>query len=531
MKPIDIGTLFEVLAERGSPTVVHLSRPLDIVSDGRVAYDIPQLADLVRDAAGWLAAAGVRPGDRVAIVKDNHWDYALLACAAIRIGGIPALIGNHLAPETLQILLKRLAAVVLVTTSRTLDAARNAGTDLATFTGRTLSLDGSAPGALSLDSVRGHEPPPPQLRDDHAPLVVMHTSGTTGTPKLVVHSAYTMIRRMVEFEARRQPLLAYKRDDSVACASSYCHGRTIPWTASAFWMQPRNVVVIADADPLVAEPFLRAHPPTTLEALPATYVQWQPLTVGPDNVFRNIRLYVSTFDAIHPPAVRAFLAASRRRHPVMLHAWGQSETGPLTFRLLTRKAVATIGDRYPMTRNLGWPAPFRTGVRVVDPQTLRPVARGQRGVVMVRTKACCLGYIGEQDRWAEKVEGDWFNTGDVGIRTRTGSLLLLDREVDVIPGLSCVEIEDVIDDRMPEVLECIVLGAPGRLPLPVVVTGDGTLDSAAWQAAVRDLPRLDEPTVLTWDQVPRTATDKVQRMALRERLGYGTEIFGTGRWT
>ena len=42
---------------------------------------------------------------------------------------------------------------------------------------------------------------------------------------------------------------------------------------------------------------------------------------------------------------------------------------------------------------------------------------------------------------------------------------------------------------------------------------------------------LEEPVVLTWDQVPRTGTGKVRRMELRELVGYPTETFGTGRWT
>ncbi|MGH3814711.1 MAG: long-chain acyl-CoA synthetase, partial [Pseudonocardiaceae bacterium] len=67
MKPINPSTLFEDAAERGA-TLVHLDRTFDIAPDGGVTYGAEQLADLTADAAGWLAAAGARPGDRVAIV-------------------------------------------------------------------------------------------------------------------------------------------------------------------------------------------------------------------------------------------------------------------------------------------------------------------------------------------------------------------------------------------------------------------------------------------------------------------------------
>ncbi len=534
---IDLGTLFDTLAERGAGTTVHLDRPFDIAPEGGTEYGVEQLMDLTNSAAGWLAAAGVGPGDRVAIVKDNHWDTVLLVCAAARLGAVPAPIYHHLASDTVQTMLERLEPAVLATTGSVLDTAWDAGVDLMAFADRTLileqtpRLDRPVPGALDLEQVHGHQPPPPHRRGHDEPLVVCHTSGTTGVPKLVMHSTRTLIHRLVGFEAHRWPVLASRRDDTVATATSFVHGRATCWTAAVFWLQPQQVVVITDAARDRAEPVLREHPPTTLEALPSTYIRWQPMTASTDNPFRDVRLFISTFDAIHPPAVRAFLAASQRRHPLLLQGWGQSETGPLTFRFLSRKAMATVGDRHPTTRNLGWPTPTRTRLRVVDPETFRPVPRGRQGLMLARTKARCLDYLGEHERWTAKVDGPWFNTGDIGIHGRNGSLRLLDREVDGIPGTSCVELEDVLDDRLPALLECIILGVPDRPPLPVVVTEDGQLDSAAWEAAISDLPQLAEPMVLTWDELPRTGTGKVRRLELRERLLGDAQPHGAGRWT
>jgi acyl-coenzyme A synthetase/AMP-(fatty) acid ligase len=530
VKPINPSTLFEDAAKRGA-TLVHLDRPFDIAPCGGITYSVEQLADLTAEAAGWLAAAGAGPGDRVAIVKDNNWDIDVLAYAAVRIGAVPAKIRNNLPPEAIQVLLKRLDASVLLTTAQTLQAASNAGTDLAAFAIRTLSLDCPAPGALSLDSVRGQPSPPPHRRGDDAPLIVCPTSGTTGLPKLTLHSTTSMIRQLAQFEARRWPVFGGRSHDTVATASAFSHGRTFCWTAVAFTVAPRHVVLVADDDPVRAEPVLRAHPPTILEGLPSTFIRWQPMAAKPDSPFRNVRVYVSTYDAIHPPAVRTFLAASQRRGAVFMHGWGQSETGPLTFRVFTRRTLAARGERHPATRNQGLPVPGKTRLRVVDPKTFRTLPHGQPGVIMARTKARCLGYLGEQQRWDDKADGLWFNTGDIGVLTRMGSVVFLDREVDEIPGMSCLELEDVIDDRLAEVLECIILGAPGRPPLPVVITSDGHLDNTAWRAAVRDLPTLAEPIVLTWDQVPRTGTGKVQRLALRDQLANVGVTHGTGRWT
>ncbi len=586
MKPLHPGVVLDALARRGAATVVHLSRPLDLAPEGGTRWTIPQLAELVRATAGRLAAAGARPGDHVAVVKRNHWDTVLLACAAARIGAVPALLSDHLAPEVLDTLLGRLRPAVLVTQAHLLDAAAGAGVDLTRYAARTATLDrggrdraaadeatavsaaadravpgtgsgifpgtgsgtgtGTASGATRAAATGRHAAPAPVAvladlpvravpralrRRDGLPLAVFHTSGTTGVPKLVVHSTSTLIRRLAAFEAHPWPVVTPRRADTVASATSFVHGRALAWTVSTLWHQPRDVVIIADADPAAARPVLDAHPPTVLEALPSTYVRWQRMAAaGPDNPFRDVRMYISTFDAVHPPTVRTFLDASGRARPVWMQGWGQTETGPLTFRFLTRRALARREERHPTTRDLGRPVPGWVGLRVVDPRTLRPLPRGEVGLVLTRTRARCLGYLGEDDRWAEKAQGAWFNTGDLAVRTRSGALILLDREVDMIPGLSCVELEDVLHDRLPEVEEAVVLGVVDRPPQPVLAL-NAPLAPARWKSAVQDLPELAEPLLIDWDAVPRTATGKVRRHELRDRYLAGVAGHGSGRWT
>jgi acyl-coenzyme A synthetase/AMP-(fatty) acid ligase len=511
-----MGTLFDEVAARGTHTTVHLDRPLDIAPDRGAAYTVAQLADLVREAAGWLSAAGVRAGDRVAVVKRNHWDYDVLACAAIRLGALPALISSHLDADTVDTLLARLDPALLVT-DRVPGSTRGR---------RVLSLGESFPGALTLDDVRGSPAPAPRGRHDDKPLIINHTSGTTGVPKLVVHSTRTIIHRLARFEAIRWPLIGTRRDDVVGQASSYAHGRTFCWTASVFCLAPKEIVLLSEHTS--AARVFGAHPPTTLEALPSAYVRWQPLAASPENPFQSVRLFVSTYDAMHPPAIRTMLNASSRRSPLWMQGWGQTETGPLTFRFLTRRALARAN---PTTRHLGRPLPGKTRLRVVDPQTFEPLARGRTGLVLARTGAQCVGYVGERERWHAKNFGLWWNTGDLGTVTRAGGVLLLDRAVDSVPGLSCLEVEDRVEDRLPGVVECVLLGASDRLPIPVVVTVDGWLDLDEWRTAVADLPPMADPHVLTWSEVPRTGTGKVRRAELLTRLVGRADTPGSAQWT
>ncbi|GAA2102179.1 class I adenylate-forming enzyme family protein [Actinomadura alba] len=530
-RPLHLGTLIEDYADRRQRTKFILSRPFDIAPEAGTEHDIDSMAELVRSAAGWLHAAGATPGRRVAIVKDNHWDYVILASAAARLGAVPAMLSYRLPPEVLQKLLKRLDPAVLVTTERMLSAGSEVGVDLASAASGVVTLDESAGGALSLKDVQGAPTPPRRLSAPDEPMLITHTSGTTGDPKLVVHSSTTIMRYLGRTESIRWPVLGMSRSDTVAISSAFAHMRIMTWTQAVLRRQPRKVLLMDEADPESAERVFRVHRPSHVEALPAGYLKWESLTGEADSVFSNVRLYANTFDAVHPPTVRRFLDASRRSFPVWLQGLGQSETGPYTIRPMTRRTMAKQGNRHPTTRNVGLPAPGFMAAKVVDPETLRPVPAGQTGVFMVRTPGRCINYLGEEDRWRSKTQGKWWNTGDLGVRNRFGVLRLLDREVDVIPGMSCLELEDVLDDRLPEVIEVVVIGCPGRPPLPVVCTEDGELDEAAWREATRDLPEMAEPTVLTWDEVPRTGTGKVRRFQLRDRLLGATETFGTGKWT
>ncbi|MFI9449991.1 class I adenylate-forming enzyme family protein [Amycolatopsis sp. NPDC052450] len=497
MKPHDMGTLFDECAHTG--TRVHLDRPFDIAPMRGTEYTVAELAGLVRDAAGWLSEAGVGPGDRVAIVKRNHWDYDLLACAAVRIGAVPAKLSGLLPDNTVELLLKRLGPAVLVT-------------------------DRPAPGAdrvLRIEDFTAASPPAPHRRHDDEPLLICHTSGTTGTPKLVVHTTRTIIDRLARPESVRWPVLGLRRDDVVGNASAYAHGRTFCWTASALCLAPKEIVILSDSSS-AARVFGR-HRPTVIEALPSAYVRWRPLADTPENPFRRVRRFVSTYDAVHPPVIRTMLHATRRKRPLWMQGWGQSETGPLSFRFFTRRSAHT-------TRELGRPLPGLARLRVVDPETAEPVPRGTAGLVLARTRARCVAYVGEQDRWEAKAHGPWWNTGDLGVVSRSGAVTLLDREVDSVPGMSCLAVEDQIEDRLPAIAECVLLSAAGRAPIPVVVTDTG-LDPAHWRAAVLDLPPLGEPVVLPWDEVPRTGTGKVRRLELLARLTGTAETQGSGRWT
>lgn len=218
-KPTGLGLLFDEHAQAGRSTRFQLSRPFDIAPGAGTEFSVAGLAELVREAAGLLYEAGARPGDRVAIAKDNHWDYLLLACATARFGGLPVLIAGSLPAQTLGTVLKRAEAQLLVTTADILRSADEQGVDLKSFVPRTVTVGTALPGAVSLDDLRGARTPKVFRTASYEPMVATHTSGTTGVPKLVVHSVDTVLGHLGRTESLRFPIVAMKRADTVATAT------------------------------------------------------------------------------------------------------------------------------------------------------------------------------------------------------------------------------------------------------------------------------------------------------------------------
>ncbi|MFI6040963.1 class I adenylate-forming enzyme family protein [Nocardia sp. NPDC051321] len=532
--PINIGLVFDWHAANSRQTVIQLDRPLDVAPDRGTTLDGAALAGLVHELSACLAAAGLRRGDRLAIVKDNHFDIVLTAAAAARIGALPVMIAPIASIEAIRIMVGRIDPAVLVAGASVLARAAAAGTTLAVHRGPLIAVGTdpalAAADALSLDDLRGGPNPPVRIGGDHDPMIVTHTSGTTGVPKLVVHSAYTALgARPYQLESTRIPLLTSGRDDVVASCISFAHMRALSWTRSQLSIAPRAMVVISDPDPDSAARTLARHLPTSLEALPNVFQRWEELADRRPELFAQVKRFISTFDAIHPRTVRKFLDISQARFPVWAWGLGQSEIAGISANIFTRRTVRPGPRANHDATNIGWPTLVR--VRLVDPVTGRRAARGGPGLIMVKTPTRCLTYLGEADRHRAKVDGKWWNTGDLGMRAGFGRIKLVDREVDLLPGVSCIEIESTLLDRLPRASEVVVLATPDGPPVPVVCTPDGLLDQQDWDRAVAGLIELAEPRVLRWADVPRTATWKVRRSGLREQLLGEAMGLGSGQWT
>jgi acyl-coenzyme A synthetase/AMP-(fatty) acid ligase len=503
-----LGIVPETGAARNSTTLLTLDHDLDILPEAGRRLTVAELAYHVDDLAGRLWAAGVRPGERIAIHKAANFDVWVLATAAARIGAVPVMLSPALDGATVGALLNRLDQPHLLTDVYKLDAL--ADVPVADLTKRVISVTGARPGAASLTELAGSPRVQPVFQALDEPALITHTSGTTGLPKLVVHTPRTQ-------RARLRPqlfLLSFMRKrETVAIHVSFVHSRMFAAMALCL-SKAMPVLLMKDSDPDEVATFFLKHRPGLIEALPNSFIEWEGLTDDPRKPFASVKYFSSTFDAIHPRTISRLLRSSERRAPLFFQIYGQSEVGPAVGRPYLRKSAHRTNGRC-----VGYPLPGSAKVRVVSRGGERPSEKNP-GFIEVRWEGLAKTYFGEQERYDANLYGSWWRTGDVGYRTRRGCLHMLDREADMIPGVrSNLEIEDLVLSRLAELSELVVVPGATLEPIPVICTNnDQPLDPDRWRTAVVEFPQLADPIQIPQAELPRTATLKVKRIELSRRL-------------
>ncbi|MFD9992116.1 AMP-binding protein, partial [Bacillus cereus] len=417
--------------------------------------------------------------------KTNNADILAITCALAGLGAIPVLVSPAVPGPIAAQLVQRAQPRHILT-----DAGKIASGDVdpdgyRQVTPSVLLTGGSAEGLQSLDGVvAGVVPPLPDF-DTDGPCIITHTSGTTGVPKLVEQSARGLAAH-IRIQRRIATLFGIR--EPWALCVSFVHARTYSALAVGL-LRHIPFAFLADHDVATVRRVFREFRPGLVETHPNTFVQWEPLAEDPDRPLSSVRYYISTFDAIHPRTVRILLGASDRRGAIYFQAYGQTETGPVTVRLYTRR-----GARRAHGRCVGYGIPGLTRVRLRN-------GRRAPSHIEVRSKGRGLTYVGEEGRFTCQLDGTWWNMGDLGYRGKWQCVHLLDREVDRMDGLdSVLEAEDTLMTLVPELTEVVLVEAASGGILPVVCTRDDRpLDPGAWAAACADLPVMLPPLHTTWD--------------------------------
>ena len=462
--------------------------------------------------AGALAAAGLKPGDRLAVQVEKSPE-ALALYGACVMSGVVFLPLNtaYKADELEYFVTDSEAGAVVCGTEAEETLSRIAGE------ARVLTLDADGTGSLS-DAAAGQPDDFTAVdRGDDDLAALLYTSGTTGRSKGAMLSQSNLLSNALtlveEWRFTPQDVLLH------ALPIFHTHGLFVA----------SNVVLASGASMIYLPKFdvdtvLRFLPQaTSMMGVPTFYTRLLSDPRFDKALCSGMRLFTSGSAPLLAETHRAFEARTGHR---ILERYGMTETNMNT-------SNPYDGERRAGT--VGFPLPG-VELKITDPETGATLPDGEAGIIEVRGPNVFTGYwqMPEKTR-AELREDGFFITGDIGLVDPDGYVQIVGRAKDLIISggynIYPKEVELVLDDQ-PGVLESAVIGVPhpdfGEGVVGVLVAEPGVSpDLDAVRSAMGEkLAKFKQPKVLeVVSELPRNTMGKVQKNLLRDRFA---GVFGAG---
>ena len=478
----------------------------------------------VRIAAG-LATLGLVPGDVIGVQLPSWWHYAALHAACVRLG----VVINPLMPifreRELEFMLGYAEARLVVIPQRF------RGFD---YPPMLAGLRARLPKLEHVLVVGGEEPatsferclldPPHETQVDTDALFlarrpgpndvteIMYTSGTTGQPKGVMHTANTLLCK-----ARlARELFGFGTDDAIFMGSPVAHQTGFMY-GIVFALYNHAKVVLQDQwEPVAAAQIIAAERCTlTLGATPFLSDLLQVAASGAHDL-STLRLFLCAGAPI--PRVLVHEAARLLPNLYVMSAWGMTEMGISTATYPgdpPEKVFDTDGRALP-----------GHAVRIVD-EAGKTVPPDTEGRLQARAATLFVGYLKRPADYGIDSAG-WFETGDNARMDTDGYIRITGRSKDIIirggENIPVVEIEELLY-RHPAIQDAAVVAMPdprlGERACAFVSLNAGQmfdfgtmLDYFEAQHMARQyLPERLEII----DAFPRTPSGKIQKFVLRER--------------
>lgn len=457
--------------------------------------------------AGGLIAAGVRPGDRVAIWAPNQPEWIIAALGIQAAGAVLVPLNTRLKGREAAHILGRSGARLLFTVGSFLGTdypALIADQDLPALE-RVVRFDTpewaalAETGAAHLDEARSRLAAigPDDLSD------ILFTSGTTGLPKgaMTAHGQnLTLFRSYAE-------TLGYRAGDVYLVVNPFFHsfGYKAGWLAGL--ISGATVLPHAAFD---AASVLRRIESERVTLLPGPPTLYQSLLAADWRAHDLSTLRVAVTGAASVPEPLIHEMRESLGFDVVLTAYGLTEAcGVVT--------MCSPDDPVPViARTAGRPIP---GVEVrIAPET---------GELLVRGTGVMRGYFEDPAATAKAIDADgWLHTGDVAVADEAGNIRITDRinDVFIVGGFNAypAEIEGLLAAH-PAILQSAVVGVPdarmGQVGKAWVVLRPGAMLDAAgltdWCRA--NMANYKVPRSFAFvDTLPQNASGKVQKFLLRE---------------
>lgn len=454
--------------------------------------------------ARWLAATGVQPGDRVAVLAKNRLEYLEVFFACQKLGAILQNLNWRLTPGELAALVEDAEPRLLLSEAGfELEAIRAAQPGLPIF-----DLDGPEV-AGRVEASADPMPPPPVGLD--APWVICYTGGTTGLPKGALLTQGNILFNAIQTVASWG---LDERDVAILNAPLFHTGGLNVFTAPLVWAGGASWVCGGfDAgqvlDLVAGGASLFFGVPTMFQLLMA-HPRWAEADLT------RLKLVISGGAPCPAPIFDALFA----KGVAFRTGYGLTEAGPNNFWLPEPMVRAKPGA-------VGRPL-FLVQARLSDPDGGVIAEPDRPGELQLRGPHVVPGYWRRPDASADLFTADgWLRTGDLAERDADGDYRICGRIKDLIisggENIYPAELESVLLG-LPGVVEAAVIGAPdprwGEVPWAVVVVDDPAVDAAAVVAhAEAHLARYKVPRKVHFvDALPKTGAGKVDKRRLVEAV-------------
>jgi benzoate-CoA ligase family protein len=441
-----------------------------------------------------LCDLGIEEGDRVLLVMDDCVDLPAVFLGAIRIGAVPVPVNPLYSAEEYAFFVADSGASVAV-----VDAAR--------------AEKVTAPRMVAVDELKGATgdvPPKPARPDDVA--FWLYSSGSTGHPKGVIHRQRDIL---VTCETYAKQVLGIREDDVTFSTTKLFHAYGLGNNLSfPYWAGASTVLLTGRPTPEAVFETVRRHRPTIVFSAPTLYNSM--LHAGSEGQdWSSVRVCVS---AAEPLPAEVWNRWHSRYGLEILDGIGSTEM--LHIYCSNRAGGVVPGSS-------GTPVPGYD-VKLCDDDR-RELTGEAAGDLYVRGDSMFAEYWNQPEKTEDCVRDGWFYTRDRYRRDADGNYWYEGRADDMfkVSGLwvSPADVEARLIEH-PAVMEAAVVAAPveGLMKAKAFVVcepeshREDTLVQELQAFCGERLHRYQVPQLVEFvDDLPKTATGKIQRFKLRER--------------
>jgi fatty-acyl-CoA synthase len=483
---------------------------------GATVWTYAQFDEVCNRLAAGLAAIGIGPGDRVAIIARNSHAFAALRFALARIGGVLVPINFMLSAAEAQFILQHSGAKLLCVDSEFAETAKVAARE--TSVERLVWLPSEettapAKGMTSYDALLDHGPNPPAHElEASMPAQIIYTSGTESRPKGAVLTHEAVIAEYVTCLVDAE---IAERDVVLHALPLYHCAQLDVFFGPCVYVGATNVITGRPA----ADNLLRlmaAQRITSFFAPPTVWISLLRSTLFDGS---DLSALAKGYYGASIMPVEVLKELQRRLPKVRLwNLYGQTEIAPVA-------TVLKPEDQLRKAGSAGRPA-LNVETRVVD-DNMNDVAPGAVGEIVHRSPQLLLGYYHDDERTRSAFEGGWFHSGDLATVDDEGYITVVDRKKDMIKtggeNVASREVEEIIYG-LEGVSEVAVIGLPDskwiEAVTAVVVAKPGhTLDEPAVIAHCKaKLAAFKQPKrVIFCEALPKNPSGKLLKRELRTR--------------